>query len=478
MFPVYFPTQSVSDSCPETFRICPYSDVKIHFESNWRNADNRNEEDHLKHMRLVNKGLIPDQEQPSSLILADHFIPFETGVIRLSVNRGRGDVAYGYDREKNTIITMDDRFRASAFTNCHYIATHSATKLSNYMMNAIARASGLKTYASLNMPTMVGFNYRNRFKEQEGPQCLDSIQRDGIDSPTDQHLPRGVAKYQQQWVEYVGTVATNINTGDVVTDKFDVKDSVAYLPTPQPWNIHQSNGFSFTESKQMHFLQYLKLNIQLDVECNDPKIGSRIFEGLGIEFDRYDHVDFTPDGKVDPKSFITGEKQFGVMKTHAWVVDSDLIEQFAKDTPVEKEDKNVWGLRNNEERRETAFRNFTSHILAINVGDKELTNEQLTHLTNQWSTTSALNFLMGDTKKAFFSSMSKETKEKRIETLLKYIKCIEMEVPIYTPRFTDGVNAQLNEVVNRLGIFVNDFSIINEYTRYNTVQFDDSPDLF
>lgn len=476
MFPVYFPTTKKAEA-PEIFKMDPYADTNIHFEAKWRKGkDFNSEEEQAEHIKLLAKGQILDDEDIPCLLLAGYFVPLESGLICLHQRNGGsgGEFTMAYDAKTRTCSPGTQLLRPKSVDGLH---CHNEPKmLSDTLANLIGRATGLSTNKLISTPNAVYFKFKNHFKAMEAPDYR-SNQRDQVDGPkVAENIDRGVALTKERlWVEYSGKTAIDVNTGDVITTDFDLEEVILYIPDTTN-NVFFSNdkSFSFNRREIHRTFSRSSFHFNLDSFIDDKDIGSKLLKSMGIEYDYYDNLTFTEDGYIDPISFASGKSNFGVMKTNAWVFDADALKEFVKNNPLEDEPDNgkvgFFRARKSDTSRNNDFNKATSRILSLNIGKDGLSDKSLDIITNQWNTGSALRWLdnrEGDDYNSFGYANEDERQfanAKKREIIRKYIKQIEVEVPIFTPRFSEEVNAQLNEVIKDIKGYYMEFASLCEYT--------------
>lgn len=378
-------------------------------------------------------------------------VPMTTGVLlNNEPNSGLGAVPrIAYDSEKQEYKPMIDGFVEERFAGLNYHA--DILDFNSLFFDVFARATGLKSIEKIATPTNIQFNFLKNGNE-DGNDII------GYNPSNDSGPQRYIALLNGKWVYGNDTVITDIETSALIEGKFDTKDCLVYARLDGGFGRPNHPKFSFHKPKVNDaFYHHLNLTINVPCEETDPKVGPKLLDALGIKYDTFHDVE-TKDGFVEPSSLMSGTHQYAVVRTKMHIIDTEralsLYPELKQETSESK--KSPFGRRYQVDPLVPAKR-----VVLLTNHKGEITDNILNVCINGWQVNNLLNKIVQIRRNVRDSDGSldgelitqvgeqKSVQSEMKEVLLDLIIEVERDLPVFTPRLSEKVNATLNDLFKR-----------------------------
>lgn len=469
MFLEYFPTSIIDHPKPLVVTIERIGDTKDNIQlfgdyGEWCKDDSRNEE------LTEEQNVIPRKYRKAlafTITRGMMLLPVKKIGVGLKPNRGPSVIA---DPKEKHLRKLDENIRS--LDDERIGAWEKPVSFRRMFVECLLRASSFDTAMRLNAPRDI--NIRWPFNKINGT-------KDNINAPMRKVgggvLEEGHVLKDGKWYRFSNTQLRDIDTLDVISDDYKFGDAVIHLPLT-PYHNHRQfsndKGFDFTSNTES-----LRPNLTIcpPTLCTDPEFGKRLLESMDIDFDVYDEITYLEDGRIDPRMFLEGKHQFGIIKRKAVVIDDVLAEQLLdeayqtsgkkKPTPANKDDKKVSAFGRVREE-DIGFPNaHTNRIFSLHHGK---TNALLTRMTCDYGAGKIIYAIMDagdeDAEKglANFARRGEEYKapKRQMEILDKIVVERDIYIPIFTPRLSEQVNAVLFAYSSYHEMYSNTFIVRDE----------------
>lgn len=441
MFLTYLPT---SQKAPrhETIFIEPSLRDKVSFRVPFSKSHNPISSD------IENSLLDTCEFRPSFVLMQGFGIPLSTGVIVIDDGNSvfpydhKKPLTIGYDSHKNSYQTLDPIVKPETFSECGYWS--SVLNFDDLIFNLLARATGLKSNIPIDTPTRLKFKFKNE-KFSFTQTLKDSFENCPEKKET------YIVYHDKQWLKSNGETTVNLNTEELSTQDFDSRKSLMYM-LEFDYNYRHGLNFKFNTYRNQNNRDYKILNINVPASIDDPDLGKKLYEELGIKFDIYDNVEMI-DGVINPACFMDGVHHFGVLKSKVILLDKKAVEEIIN--KIIDEESILKSIKEQDDEETSIFDldtktrfdldqfNFVSNsilnsYLAVNH-EGDITDELLDNLLENWKINKLIDLI--------FKYERKNITENK--TLLKsLIISKEVYVPIFTPRLDEHINAYLNPILH------------------------------